>query len=109
SPVCEICPAPEYSYVAKAKKLQGVVITQLAVAADGTGHNVKIVHTPNPALANAAIRTVHTWRFKPAQNFHGAPVPVLVDVAIAFGKSRLFNLSTYGMLSNFRLCSFRCS
>jgi TonB family protein len=84
SPICEICPAPEYTYVAKAKKLQGVVITQLAVAADGTVQNVNVVRTPNPALANAAIRTVHSWRFKPAHNFQGQSVPVLVDVAVAF-------------------------
>jgi TonB family protein len=84
APVCEICPAPEYTYVAKAKKLQGVVITQLAVAADGTVQNVRVVRTPNPALANAAIRTVHSWHFKPAHNSQGESVPVVVDVAVAF-------------------------
>jgi TonB family protein len=84
APVCEICPAPEYTYVAKAKKLQGVVITQLAIAVDGTVQNVRVVRTPDPALANAAIRTVHTWRFKPAHNFQGESVPVVVDVAVAF-------------------------
>ena len=84
APVCEICPAPEYTYVAKAKKLQGVVITQLAIAVDGTVQNVRIVRTPDPALANAAIRSVHTWRFKPAHNFQGVSVPVVVDVAVAF-------------------------
>jgi len=84
SPVCEICPAPEYTYVAKAKKLQGIVIAQIAVATDGTVQKVNIVHTPNPALATAAIRTVHTWRFKPAENFRGESVPVLVDVAVSF-------------------------
>lgn len=84
SPLCEICPAPEYTYVAKAKKLQGTVIAQLAVAPDGSVQNVKIVRAPDPALANTAIRTVHTWRFKPAHNVHGDSVPVIVDVAVAF-------------------------
>ncbi|HXN53167.1 MAG TPA: energy transducer TonB [Candidatus Acidoferrum sp.] len=84
SPLCEVCPAPEYTYVAKAKKLQGVVIAQVWVAPDGSAGNVKIVRTPSPALANAAIRTVHNWRFKPARNFLGEFVPVVVDVAVSF-------------------------
>jgi TonB family protein len=84
TPLCEICPAPEYTYVAKAKKLQGIVIAQVWVAADGASENVKIVRTPSPALANAAMRTVRNWRFKPARNFQGEFVPVVVDVAVSF-------------------------
>jgi TonB family protein len=84
SPLCEICPAPEYTYVARARKLQGVVITQLSIAANGTVENVKITHAPDPALANAAIHAVHSWRFKPARNFQGESVPVIVDVAVTF-------------------------
>jgi len=57
---------------------------QLAVATDGTVQNVKIVRAPDPTLASAAIRTVHAWRFKPAQNFRGESVPVIVDVAVSF-------------------------
>src|SRR5258708_439347 len=68
SPLCEVCPAPEYTYVAKAKKLQGIVIAQVWVGADGTAENVKIVRTPSPALANAAVHTVVNWRFQPARN-----------------------------------------
>lgn len=84
APVCELCPAPEYSYVAKAKKLHGVVIAQVLVNADGGAVNVKIVRTPSPALANAAIRTVRTWRFKPARNSRGESIAVVVDVAVSF-------------------------
>ena len=84
SPICEFCPAPEYTYVAKAKKLQGVVIAQVLVNVSGGAGNVKIVRTPNPALANAAMRTVRNWRFKPARNSQGEPVPVIVDVAVSF-------------------------
>ena len=84
SPLCEFCPVPEYTYMAKARKLQGVVIAQLAVATDGTVQNVKIIRTPHPALGSTAIRTVQAWRFKPAQNFRGESVPVIVDVAVSF-------------------------
>jgi TonB family protein len=84
SPVCEICPAPEYTYVAKAKKLQGIVMAQVWVAADGAAENIKIVRAPSPALAGAATRTLHNWRFKPARNFQGDSVAVVVDVAVSF-------------------------
>lgn len=84
SPRCEICPAPEYTYVAKAKKLQGLVMAQVWVAADGAAENVKILRSPSPALASAAIRTVRSWRFRPARNFQGESVPVVVDVAVSF-------------------------
>jgi TonB family protein len=84
SPLCQTCPVPEYTYVAKAKKLQGVVIAQVWVSADGAAQNVKIVRTPNPALGNAAMRTVHNWRFKAAHDAKGDSVPVVVDVAVTF-------------------------
>jgi TonB family protein len=84
SPVCELCPAPEYTYVAKAKRLRGVVIAQVLVKADGETGDLKIVRTPNPALAAAAMRAVRTWRFTPAHNFRGEAVPVVVDVAVSF-------------------------
>jgi TonB family protein len=84
SPLCEVCPVPEYTYVAKAKKLQGVVIAQVLVNADGSAGNVKIVRTPSPGLTNAAIHTVRTWRFIPAHNFQGEPVSAIVDVAVSF-------------------------
>ena len=84
SALCESCPAPEYTYVAKAKKLQGVVIAQLSVGTNGSVENVKIVRTPNPALSDAAIRSVRSWRFRAARNAQGQSVPVIVDVAVAF-------------------------
>ena len=84
APVCEVCPAPEYTYVAKAKKLQGVVIAQVSVTASGSVENVTIVHTPHPILAGAATRAVYNWHFRPARNVQGEFVAVIVDVAVAF-------------------------
>jgi len=84
SPVCEICPAPEYTYVAKARKLQGVVIAQVRVSTNGSVENVAIVRTPSPAPSEAAVRSVRNWRFRAARNAQGESVPVIVDVAVAF-------------------------
>ena len=60
------------------------MIAQVLVAPDGAPDNIKIVRSPHPLLADAALRTVRTWRFQPARNFQGDSVPVLVDVAVSF-------------------------
>ena len=84
SPLCEDCPPPAYTYVARAKRLSGVVIAQVLVSTTGAADNIQVVRTPNSALANAAIHTIRNWRFKPARNVQGDFVPVIVDVAVAF-------------------------
>lgn len=84
SAICELCPAPEYTYVAQAKKLSGVVVLQVWVSSGGAAENTKIVRAPNSALANAATRAVRNWHFKPANNASGESVPVVVDVAVSF-------------------------
>ena len=84
SPLCEFCPPPAFTYVARAKKLSGVVIAEVLVSTAGSAGEVKIVRTPDPALANSAIHTIRNWRFKPARNFLGDFVPVIVDVAVSF-------------------------
>ena len=82
--LCEVCPAPEYTYVAKTKKLEGVVIAEVWVGTGGAVENVRVVRNPNPALASAALRAVRNWRFKPASNARGEFVPVIVDLAVTF-------------------------
>jgi TonB family protein len=94
SAVCDLCPAPEYTYVAQAKKLSGVVILQVWVSNDGTAETTRIVRAPNHALADAAARAVRNWHFKPASDASGELVPVVVDVAVAFRlNSNQFNAS----------------
>lgn len=84
SPVCDPCPPPEYTYVALAKKLSGVVILQAWISKTGMTEHTKIVTAPNPSLGNAALRAVRNWRFQPAVNASGDAVPVVLDVSIAF-------------------------
>ena len=95
SAICELCPVPEYTYVAQAKKLSGVVILQVWVSSGGAAENTRIVRAPNPALASAATRAVRHWQFKPASNASGEFVPVVVDVAVAFRlNGKQFDVST---------------
>jgi TonB family protein len=64
--------------------LQGVVIAQVRVSTNGSVEKVKIVRTPNPALSDAAVRSVRNWSFRAARNAQGESVPVIVDVAVTF-------------------------
>jgi TonB family protein len=84
SPTCDVCPAPEYTYMAKAKKLTGVVIAQVLVGENGMTESVQIVRAPSSALGDAALRGVRNWRFKPARNFQGKSIPAVVNVAVSF-------------------------
>ena len=100
SALCELCPVPEYTYVAQAKKLRGMVILQVWVSKGGDTENTRIVRTPDPALGHAAVRAVRNWHFKPASNASGEVVPVVVDVAVAFRLSpKQFNASAAGKKS----------
>jgi TonB family protein len=84
APGCQECPAPHYTYIAAAKRLSGVVILAVRVSAAGAPEFVKLVRAPSPALGNAALRTVQTWRFRPAFNARGEFVPVITDVVVSF-------------------------
>jgi len=84
SPVCEQCPPPQYSYVARARGLAGVVILQVVVGSEGKTEKISVLRTPDPALASAAKRSVRTWQFKPASNAQGEFVPVILNVAVSF-------------------------
>jgi TonB family protein len=84
SAICELCPPPEYTYVAQAKRRSGVVILQVWVSTSGDAENTRIVRTPDRGLGQAAIRAVRNWHFKPASDASGQLVPVVVDIAVAF-------------------------
>lgn len=84
SPVCVQCPPPEYTYIARARKLSGLVLLQLSVSPEGSAAGIRIVRKANSALTDAAVRTVSSWQFKPATDAGGRAVTATVDVAISF-------------------------
>jgi TonB family protein len=82
------CPDPKYSRAARDAKIQGVVVLSVLIGADGRATDIQLVKGGLPfGLSEEAIATVQTWRFKPATNQDGTPVPVCVIVEASF---RLF-------------------
>jgi TonB family protein len=78
-------PRPNYTADAMRAKVQGVVALEAVVRPDGSVGDVKITRSLDQhfGLDMEAIRTVKSWRFRPAKR-NGEPVPVWVDVELTF-------------------------
>jgi TonB family protein len=74
---------PHYPERAKQDKVQGEVLMECVVKADGTVGDKKIVRSLHPDLDQAALDAAAQWLFEPGTR-DGKPVNVLVTIAIAF-------------------------
>lgn len=63
----------EYTQKARTDGIEGRLVLQVIVAADGSVSDVKVVKSVEPGLDAAAVAAVQTWRFKPAMRC-GKPV-----------------------------------
>jgi TonB family protein len=79
-------PEPAYSEEARKAKFQGTVLLWIVVDAQGKVRNIQIAKHLGMGLDEEAVKTVSTWKFKPALR-QGVPVPVQVEVEVSF---RLF-------------------
>jgi TonB family protein len=86
APIPIYSPEPAYSDEARKAKFQGIVMLWIIVDAQGIVRNVRITKPLGMNLDEEAVKTVSTWKFKPATQ-HGVPVPVQVQVEVSF---RLF-------------------
>jgi TonB family protein len=84
TPICIHCPAPKYSKKARADKLQGSVILEAIVTAQGKATKIVLVRRLGGGLDENAIDVVKSWRFKPAIDKAGNPVAVLVPIEVTF-------------------------
>jgi TonB family protein len=85
-PVPTVHTAPPYSEKARMVRHQGAVVLRIVVNAQGEVEQASVVKSLGLGLDQAALRTVRTWKFRPATR-NGVPVPVRVMVEISF---RLF-------------------
>lgn len=74
---------PQYSERAKAEKIEGEVLMECVVKADGTVGDIKIVRSLDAELDQAAVDAARHWEFDPGTR-NGKPVDVLVTIAMAF-------------------------
>jgi len=74
---------PIYPQSALRERVEGTVRLELVIEADGRLGDLRVVATPHPDLAIAAMTCVRAWRFTPALK-GGAPVAVVATMDVAF-------------------------
>jgi TonB family protein len=74
--------APVYPLIAKQAHLQGVVILEAVLDAQGRVESVRVLRSI-PQLDRAAVDAVQQWRFTPAL-LNGQAVPVVMTVTVNF-------------------------
>ena len=77
---------PTYSEKARKAKYQGTVVLLIVVDAEGNVTGAEVVKPIGVGLDEQALKTVLTWKFKPAMR-DGIPIAVRVNVEVSF---RLF-------------------
>lgn len=75
---------PEYPAVARLRGIEGQVVLEAILAADGRVEpDIAVVHSV-PLLDSAAITALRQWRFEPARDRDGAPLRVTLRVPVRF-------------------------
>jgi TonB family protein len=74
---------PVYSEEGRRRGIEGDVVMEVIVRADGGVGAVRVVHGLGSGLDQRAVDAVRQWRFSPARRL-GSPVDVLVEVAVEF-------------------------
>lgn len=73
----------EYTDEARRRNVTGDVVLEIVVRRDGTVGDVRLLQGLGAGLDQRAVAAVRQWRFAPARR-SGAPVDVLVEVAVEF-------------------------
>jgi len=74
--------SPVYPDIARSARVQGIVIAEIQIGADGLVTDAKVVR-PVALLDQAAIEAVRQWEFTPTE-VNGVAVPVIMTVTISF-------------------------
>jgi len=73
---------PPYPPIARQVRLEGVVVVQAFVSAQGTIERAQVLSGP-PLLAQAALNAVKQWRYRPYY-LNGMPIEVETQVTVNF-------------------------
>ena len=76
---------PQYTSDAMRAKVQGTVLLECVVRADGSVGDVQVIRSLDPTfgLDQEAIKAARQWRFAPGTRL-GEPVPVLITIELTF-------------------------
>jgi len=74
---------PDYTEEGRRRAIEGDVVLEIVVRADGSVGNVKLLQGLGAGLDQRAMDAVRQWKFSPARRY-GTPVDVIVEVAMEF-------------------------
>jgi periplasmic protein TonB len=74
---------PSYPEAARKARMEGVVILEAIITAEGAVQDVKVLKSVNPLLDASAVRAVTQWKYKPA-TLNGRSVRVYLTVTVTF-------------------------
>jgi TonB family protein len=84
-PSCVYCPDPSYSDPARKNRIQGVVILNVLISAEGNPQQIQPQRLLGYGLDEQAFNTIKKWKFKPVTaKDSGTAVPVIVPVEVSF-------------------------
>jgi hypothetical protein len=86
-PTCVYCPNPSYSNAARVAKTQGASVFDVLVSAEGRAVQIRPVKLLGYGLDQQAYYAIKDWKFKPARDAQGTPIPLIVPIEVTF---RLF-------------------
>jgi protein TonB len=73
---------PVYPAIAMSSRVQGVVILETVIGADGRVVDARVLRSI-PLLDQAAVDAVMQWEFTPTL-LNGQPVPIIMTVTVQF-------------------------
>jgi periplasmic protein TonB len=73
---------PEYPEIARDSRVQGLVILEAIIDADGKVASARVLRS-NPLLEQAALAAVRAWEYTPTL-LNGRPTPVIMTVTVLF-------------------------
>jgi len=76
-------PDPEYTELARKKKVSGVIVLWLTVGVDGKTHDITVDRGLGYGLDEKAVEAVSRWRFTPALK-DGEPIERRINVEVNF-------------------------
>jgi TonB family protein len=83
-PSCVRCPRASYPPAASTRRIQGRVVLEATITADGRAIHVKVKESLDSSLDEAAMDAVRTWKLKPATDPDGKAIPVRQTIEVTF-------------------------
>lgn len=76
-------PAPQYTEATRKARVQGTVILESVLDAEGCVIDARVLKAVHPELDRASLTAVRQWVFQPAE-LRGKPVDVFFDLTLSF-------------------------